>query len=177
MIQNLIFQYLEFHYFKVISWIELNEERVLLKRINAVIIRMKKPKPIECFPINCCPVYYQNKSFVLRWRTLWCRDVNWLVFFQIYTSGSNTFTETWTRSVKIDGSYIFDKGENMSEYFRATGFSSDVFLSSMKNYKIHACFKDSTFHTKEWCGGEIFENKMTLDVEGPVRYPDDKEGN
>ena len=65
----------------------------------------------------------------------------------------------------------------MSEYFKATGFPADDFMSSMKNYKIHACFKHSTLHTKEWFEGEIVENKMTLDVEGPMRFPDDKQGN
>jgi hypothetical protein len=46
----------------------------------------------------------------------------------------------------------------------------------MKSYKLHACMEGDTLMTKEFYEGQWIENKMTLDVEGPIRFPDDKEG-
>jgi len=37
-------------------------------------------------------------------------------------------------------------------------------------------FLNETFGTKEWMNGQAISNSMKLDVETPIRYPDDKEG-
>jgi hypothetical protein len=87
-----------------------------------------------------------------------------------------TIIEQWERCVKISGAYVYEKGENLAAYFKAVGFPVDDIEASMKNYKMHVCYKDSTLNTKEWFDGHLIDNSMTLDVEGPIRYPDDAEG-
>lgn len=86
-------------------------------------------------------------------------------------------TETWERSIKIDGAYLFDHGENIEAYFKAVGYANANAMDSLKNYKMHVWNKGYQFCTKEWFDGHLIANSFTLDVEGPVRYPDDKEGN
>jgi len=93
-----------------------------------------------------------------------------------YTVGGKSFSEIWQRCIKVDGAYIFEKGENMEAYFEVLGFPSENVSTSMKNYKLHTCLKNSTFHMKEWFEGQVYANTLTLDKEGPIRYPDDKEG-
>ena len=48
--------------------------------------------------------------------------------------------------------------------------------SSFKSYKMKVTFKDDILTTKEWFDGQWICNSMKMDVEGPIRYPDDKEG-
>lgn len=93
-----------------------------------------------------------------------------------YTVGGKSSSVFWQRCVKITGDYSFVKGENMAAYFEAIGFPSDNIETTMKQYKMRTCLKGSTFYTKEWFDGQLFCNALTLDVEGPLRYPDDKEG-
>jgi hypothetical protein len=49
-----------------------------------------------------------------------------------------TFTQFWQRDARIDGSYIFEKGDNLDNYFTAAGFPStgtpDMYLL------VRACF-------------------------------------
>ena len=96
--------------------------------------------------------------------------------FQTYTVKGRSFTEHWEKCIKVSGAYVYEKGENLAAYFAAVGFPVENVETSMKHYKMHVCFKDSTLHTKEWFDGHLVSNTMTLDVEGPIRYPDDAEG-
>jgi hypothetical protein len=37
----------------------------------------------------------------------------------------------------VEGSYKFEKGENMEAFFKAAGYGDDSLLDSMKNYRLH----------------------------------------
>ncbi len=97
--------------------------------------------------------------------------------FQVCTGKGKTITETWHRCIKIDGAYLFDHGENIEAYFKAVGYANANAMDALKHYKMHVSKKGDQFCTKEWFDGHLIANSFTLDVEGPVRYPDDKEGN
>ena len=80
------------------------------------------------------------------------------------------------RTIQINGSYLFESGENIDNYLKAVGCPATNVESSLKSYKIEVSFLNETFGTKEWMNGQAISNSMKLDVETPIRYPDDKEG-
>ena len=85
-------------------------------------------------------------------------------------------TEKWERCPRIEGSYVFDKEENLEPYFKATG-DLDM-MSHMKDYKMHICVKWKQICFSDFYGemGK-FSNCMDLDIEMPFRALGDKEGN
>ena len=80
------------------------------------------------------------------------------------------------RTIQINGSYLFESGDNIDNYLKAVGCPATNVESSLKSYKIEVSFLNETFGTKEWMNGQAISNSMKLDVETPIRYPDDKEG-
>ena len=84
-------------------------------------------------------------------------------------------TEKWERCPRIEGSYVFDKEENLEPYFKATG-DLDM-MSHMKDYKMHICVKGKQICFSDFYGEVgIFSNCMDLDVEMAFRAPGDKKG-
>jgi hypothetical protein len=58
--------------------------------------------------------------------------------------GGKTVKAFWERRVKVEGSYIFDHGENLEAFFKATGDDS-----------IHRDYTDYKMHMHE--NGKVFQ--------------------
>lgn len=89
------------------------------------------------------------------------------------TGKGKTLTEFWERSIKPDGAYRFVKGENVENFFKATG--SPEMIQHYKNYRVYFQRKGDTLNMLEWFGdlGKV-HNAMKADVESPYRVPGDK---
>ena len=81
----------------------------------------------------------------------------------------------WDRRVKVEGSYIFDKGENIDAFCRAIGRSEIV--NHFQNYKVHMHMHGNHIRMSEYVG-ELgrFSNSMELDVETPFVSHGDSDG-
>ncbi len=81
----------------------------------------------------------------------------------------------WERRVKVEGCYIFDKGENIETYYKTIGESE--IIKHLKEYKVHMHVNGKVYRMSEYYGDlGRFSNSMELDVEMPFRVPGDKEG-
>jgi hypothetical protein len=85
-----------------------------------------------------------------------------------------TVKGTWERRVKVEGSYVFEHGENLDEFFKAVGDSQ--IHHEYKHYKIHVHEDGKKYRLSEYIGDlGRFSNCLELDVEAPFRVPGDKE--
>jgi hypothetical protein len=101
--------------------------------------------------------------------------VQGLLLFQTFSGKGKTLTETWERCIKIDGDYIFEKGENLESYFKATGDTN--MLTQMDCYKMHLRMSGNTLHMIERLGDlGTFSNILEMGVEAPFFCPRDKKG-
>ena len=84
-------------------------------------------------------------------------------------------TENWERCPNIEGSYVFDRQENLEPYFKATGDMN--MWPHMKDYKMHIYLRGKQICFSDFYGemGK-FSNCMDLEVEMPFRAPGDREG-
>ena len=82
----------------------------------------------------------------------------------------------WDRRVKVDGSYIFDSGENIDAFYKAN--SKTEMVKHFKHYKVHMHMHGNHMHMSEYIGelGQ-FSNSMDLDVEVPFVTHEDADGN
>ena len=82
----------------------------------------------------------------------------------------------WDRRVKVEGSYIFESGENMNEFYKAIGKSDMV--NHIKDFKLHTHMHGNHIRMSEYIG-ELgrFSNSMDLDVEVPFVIHGDTNGN
>jgi len=92
-----------------------------------------------------------------------------------FSCKGKTIKAFWERRVKVEGSYVFDHGENIDTFFKAVGESE--FGHHYEHYKIHFHEEGKVYHMSEYFGdlGRI-TNRMELDVESPFRVPGEKEG-
>jgi len=92
-----------------------------------------------------------------------------------WSGKGKTITEFWQRSIKIEGAYRFERGENIEEFFKACGHPE--MLNHSNDYKMYLCKKADSMNMIE-CFGDLGKahNTIRLDVEAPFRVPGDKEG-
>ena len=96
--------------------------------------------------------------------------------FQTLTGKGKSVSGFWDRRVKVEGSYIFDSGENMNAFYKAIGKSEMV--KHLKDFKLHAHMNGNHIRISEYIG-ELgrFSNSMELDAEVPFVIHGDKNGN
>ena len=95
--------------------------------------------------------------------------------FQIIDRNEETNVEEWQRRSRTEGAYVFKEGQNVEDYFKATGHSD--LIKYMTQYKIHIGRKDDLFLISE-CFGDYgyFPNKLKMGYEAPFFHPGDKKG-
>ena len=96
--------------------------------------------------------------------------------FQTFSGKGKTMTETWERMSRIDGDYIFVKGENYESYFKAVGHTD--LIDYIDTFKIHFRKKDKTIYMRKRFGdlGNYY-NVLEMDTESPYFTLGDKHGN
>ena len=85
--------------------------------------------------------------------------------------------EFWNRCIEVAGCYAFDKGENVENYFEKVGTCGSKYLATLKSYKVHVCEDNESICIIEVCDDKKISNFLRMNVEAPIRYPDDDEGN
>jgi hypothetical protein len=92
-----------------------------------------------------------------------------------WTGKGKTVTEFWERSIKVEGAYRFEKGENVEEFCKATGHPD--MAKHLTDYRMYLWKTGDVMNMAEWFGdlGKV-RNTIRLDVEAPFKTPFDKEG-
>lgn len=91
------------------------------------------------------------------------------------TIKGKTFTEFWHRKIHETGSYRFESGTNVEEYFKALDFSPSQCVN-FKDYKFLYCVENNFYHMADVFGDRKVVNTYKLDEEGPCVLIDDKDG-
>ena len=99
-----------------------------------------------------------------------------MALFQTLAGKGKSVCGFWDRRVKVEGSYIFDKGENIDAFYKAIGRSEMV--EHFKHYKVHMHMHGNHMRMSEYIG-ELgrFSNSMEMDVEMPFVTHGDTNGN
>ena len=96
--------------------------------------------------------------------------------FKILNGKGKCNVEDWQRRSRTSGAYIFEEGNNVQAYLKATGHSD--LIKYMLQYKIHIGRKDDVFYFSEYFGDfGYFPNTLRLGHETPFFHPGDKIGN
>ena len=98
-----------------------------------------------------------------------------MIIFQTLTCKGKTVKGFWERRVKVEGCYMFEKGENIEAYYKAIG-KTDL-IKNFKDYKVHMYVNGKNIRMSEYIGdyGRIC-NDMELDMEVPFRVAGDRKG-
>ena len=98
-----------------------------------------------------------------------------MIIFQTLTCKGKTVKGFWERRVKVEGCYMYEKGENIEAYYKAIG-KTDL-IKNFKDYKVHMYVNGKNIRMSEYIGdyGRIC-NDMELDMEVPFRVAGDRKG-
>ena len=98
------------------------------------------------------------------------------------TSHGKSATLFWLRNDVTDGAFVLDiddvdSVENLDSYFGNMSYCAQNYRAALQSYKVHFCRAGDKFTLVEIfaTAGKVV-NELVLGVEGPFRYPDDKEG-